>query len=240
MVVARPAHLLGLALLLSIPVGLVVGLGHLFDPIGLITGLVSGTYVGCLLSAALASATVRALSGLPASLWPSIQLAIHRARPVLILSLLCTMYVAAYVPVTLIVLVFGTADLGILGAIFGLLLGTAGGMPLCAFCLAIPVIVNENVGIRDAIRRSITLTRGHRRALFATGLILLGVWFLGVLLWLWRTTAWTESVWSTPLIHLVLSTTLGLLGQLVLCVAYHDYARQRGGPKPEAVAGVFE
>jgi hypothetical protein len=122
-------------------------------------------------------------------------------------------------------ILLGTAALIVPGIVIG-----------CALIATVPVVVAERLGPIEAIRRSWSLTRGHRGAIFLAGLgislISFGINVVGTML---------ERIPVLGIIaSLVLHVLTASLGTVMPAVAYHDIRTRKEGTPAEELARVFE
>jgi MFS family permease len=145
----------------------------------------------------------------------------------------------AFLPVIGVSLLFGIAL--VVGFI---LLIVPGIMIACAWCVAVPALVAERVGVSDAFRRSADLTRGNRWRLFG----LLVIWAVAVMLLSGIIGAVTGAGALTAggvfspvalVLNFIYATLSGLVGATGVAVLYVDLRRVREGLGPQGLAEVF-
>jgi hypothetical protein len=109
--------------------------------------------------------------------------------------------------------------------------------------VALPVVVAENAGATDAMKRSFALTKGSRGTIFGA-LFLLGVVMIlaSVAGNVVNAIATAMGPLGIPLVLLVLLVQIGLsaLSTVLCAVAYHDLRTAKEGADTTALASVFE
>ena len=205
------------AVFVPVPVETADGSTAVWD---LISGLGS-FFLSLVLNAAVVSATFQNLRGQPATFSDSLAKGLGRILPVLGVAIV--------------------AGLAIAGA--SLLLLIPGLILYTMFWIAVPVAVVEHAGVRTSLRRSRTLTKGHRWSIFAIILILLAVnilfgVILGLVLVLADVTAASSIVYR--LIDVGTTALVGALGAVMTTVGYHDLRAVKEGVGVEEIAAVFD
>jgi len=144
----------------------------------------------------------------------------------------------AFMPVIGVSLLFGIAL--IVGFV---LLIVPGIMIACAWCVAVPALVAERVGVFDSFRRSADLTRGNRWRLFG----LFVIWVMAVMLLsgiigaISGGGAFGGGALSPValVLNFIYATLSGLVGATGVAVLYVDLRRVREGLGPQGLAEVF-
>jgi hypothetical protein len=139
--------------------------------------------------------------------------------------------------------VLGTSLLAGLAIVGGfILLVVPGIMIMCALYVAVPVAIVEKPGATAALRRSATLTSGHRGSIFGIVFVLglLGYVVQRILM----TISGSGSSESQALTGFVLtggvSAILSALGATAAGVAYHDLRSAKEGVDVAQLAAVFD
>jgi hypothetical protein len=118
-----------------------------------------------------------------------------------------------------------------------LLLVVPGVIVACGLSVALPAVVIERIGPIVALRRSWTLTRGHRFTIFVAALV------LGLVIFGANLATQVGMTLLGPLAVLVLlpvQLVLVSLPVLLPAVAYHDLRAAKEGTPTEELARVFE
>lgn len=178
-----------------------------------------------LLQAAMARGVVTHLSGGKASFWECLKPALAVFLPLLAISLLAS-----------------------LGAALGFLLLVVPGLLLMiVWSVAAPAEVVERVGVFAAFGRSVSLTRGHRLAIF---LVFFVVWLVAVVIQLLvgvpvqmlGLTGWgAGGVWAAAAVTQAVGGALGVVFTGVAPGAvYYELRRAKEGAAPAELAAVFD
>lgn len=190
--------------------------------------LLAALITGAILQGALIYATVRDLNGKPASVGESLATGLRNFLPLIVVSILSGIAI-----------------------IFGLVLMVVPGIMLaCAWCVAVPAVVADRVGIFDSFGRSAELTRGNRWQIFALAIVVLIISFvlgvivntiLGVSVMGGNPAAAMEKAFS-PLglaLSVVSSTISGVIGATGAAVLYVELRNARDGAGPGWLADIF-
>jgi MFS family permease len=188
--------------------------------VALFLGLMLFTLFGSgLLQAAVVRSTILDLNGRPADIGGSLQTSLSLVLPVLGLT---------------IVSAFG------MGLAF-LLLIVPGLIVMCMWFVAVPVLVEERLGILASLSRSSELTSGSRWQVF--GLIVV-LWILGMIVAavfaFFPVMAAPENYFLIAFFQAVAATVSGVFGAAMAASLYVELREVKEGATPDSLAAIFE
>jgi hypothetical protein len=181
-----------------------------------ITLMVLPIVLGSLITGALTYGVFQQMRGRPVGIGACISVGIQRLLPVLAVAL-----------VTGILIFLGFLALIVPGIIL-----------LCMWWLAVPAAVIENVGVGEAMRRSMTLTEGHRMTVFLIFLVIFAISIgVGMIFVLVMAIAGPTGIVIAGYIVTVAFTAWRSVAN---AVAYHDLRAMKEHVSIEDIAAVFD
>lgn len=229
-----PAAVIGFLQTRFVTAALLEGGGSLFG-LGFFTNIALALLVTitttAILQGALIYATVQDMNGRKPQVGEALATGLRNFLPLLVVSILLAIAVVCGL----------------------VLLVVPGIMIACAWCVAVPSLVADRLGIFDSFGRSADLTRGNRWRIFGLGVLL---WIILLVIGMVFGSITTAVMFSTPgalqdpiamatnpvnvVIQAIQQTISAVIGAALSAVLYVELRRAREGAGPQWLAAIFE
>jgi hypothetical protein len=223
---------------------LMIGYGENLNPY--VQSLVSFT-LGQLLSASIIYAVFRRMQKERAGTGKCLALGLGRLVHLVLLVMLIsfTLCLVAVLPVTVGVALTALVPRSGLVSLITLAAMIPVAMVYCALYVAPPILVVERKGVLESFRRSQVLTKGNRLIIFLFLLVTAVANFLAAFLAHWISWIWPGVLagpgWiHAPLVGIVKSLFVGVLGAVFTSMVYYQLKVQVDGMDEAELAAIFD